>query len=102
LRKMIVGVSSIELFFPENHSLKDKRQLTRKIVEKVRSRFSISVMEVEQTNLWQRAHIGFAVVGVKKDHVDAAIENVHDFVESLYMGEIIGTKTEIIVLGDEI
>ncbi len=99
---MIVGVSNIELFFPENHSLKDKRQTVKKIVEKIRSRFGISAMEVDQTNLWQRAHIGFAIVGVKKDHVNASIENVHDYVESLYVGEIIGTKSEIIVLGDEI
>jgi len=95
---MIVGVSTIEIFFSENHSLKDKRQVTRKIVEKIRTKFSISVMEVEQSNLWQRAHVGFAVVGVKKDHVDAAIENVHRYVESLYVGEIIGTSTEIIVM----
>jgi uncharacterized protein YlxP (DUF503 family) len=95
---MIVGVSTIEIFFSESHSLKDKRQVTRKIVEKIRTRFNISVMEVEQTNLWQRAHVGFAVVGVKKDHVDAAIENVHNYVESLYVGEIIGAQTEIIVM----
>ena len=95
---MIVGVSTIEIFFSENHSLKDKRQTTRKIVEKIRTRFNISVMEVEQTNLWQRAHVGFAIVGVKKDHVEAAIENVHRFVDSLYVGEIINTKTEIIVM----
>ncbi|MBA4417648.1 MAG: DUF503 domain-containing protein [Syntrophus sp. (in: bacteria)] len=99
---MIVGVSTIEIFFPENHSLKDKRHGIKKIVEKIRTRFSISVMEVEQTNLWQRAHIGFAIIGVKKDHVDAAVENVHNFVESLYIGEIINTKTEIIVIGNEI
>jgi uncharacterized protein len=95
---MIVGVSTIEIFFSENHSLKDKRQTTRKIVEKIRTRFNISVMEVEQTNLWQRAHVGFAIVGVNKDHVEAGIENVHRFVDSLYVGEIINTKTEIIVM----
>ncbi len=48
---MIVGVSIIEIFFSENHSLKDKRQTTKKIVEKIRTKFNISVMEVEQTNL---------------------------------------------------
>jgi uncharacterized protein len=98
LSSMIVGVSTIEIFFSENHSLKDKRQTTKKIVEKIRTRFNISVVEVEQTNLWQRAHVGFAIVGVKKDHVEAAIENVHRFVDSLYVGEIIDTKTEIIVM----
>jgi len=82
--------------------LKDKRQVLKKIVEKVRSRFSISVMEVDRNNLWQRAKIGFSVVGVKRDHVSAAIENIHEYIESLYIGTVIDTKTEIIVMGNEI
>lgn len=95
---MIVGVSSIEMFFPENHSLKDKRQAIKRIVEKTRAKFNISVMEVEQTNLWQRASIGFSIIGVKKDHVSSAIENVYKYIESLYIGTIIDTKTEMIVM----
>ncbi len=95
---MIVGVSSIEIFFPENHSLKDKRQAIKRIVEKTRAKFNISVMEVEQTNLWQRASIGFSIIGVKKDHVSSAIENVYKYIESLYIGTIIDTRTEIIVM----
>ena len=99
---MVVGISSVEIFLPENHSLKDKRQAVKKIVEKTRVRFNISIMEVEQTNLWQRAKIGFSIVGVKKDHVNAAIENVCQYIESLYIGTVINTWTEIIVMGNEI
>ena len=99
---MIVGVSSIEIFFPENHSLKDKRQAIKRIVEKTRAKFNISIMEIEQTNLWQKASIGFAVIGVKKDHVNIAIENICKYIESLYVGEIIDTRTEIIVIGNAI
>lgn len=99
---MIVGISTIEIFFPENQSLKDKRQALKKIVEKTRTKFSISIMEINQNNLWQRAQIGFSVVGVKRDHVYRMIDNVHKYVESLYIGTIIDTKTEIIVMGNEI
>jgi len=99
---MIVGISTIEIFFPENQSLKDKRQSLRKIVEKTRAKFSISIMEINQNNLWQRARIGFSVVGVKQDHVNKMIDNVHDYIESLYLGSIIDTRTEIIVMGNEI
>jgi uncharacterized protein len=99
---MIVGVSRIEIFFPENHSLKDKRQAIKKIVEKTRARFNISIMEVDPSNLWQRASIGFSVIGVKQDHVNSAIENVCEYIESLYVGEVINTKTEIIGMGNEI
>ena len=99
---MIVGISTIEIFFPENQSLKDKRQALKKIVEKTRTKFSISIMEINQNNLWQRAQIGVSVVGVKRDHVYRMIDNVHEYVESLYIGTIIDTKTEIIVMGNEI
>lgn len=99
---MVVGVSRVEIFFPENHSLKDKRQMMRKVIEKTRAKFNISIIEVEQSNLWQRARIGFAVAGVRQDHVNKAIENVHEYIESLYLGEVIGTSSEIIVIGNEI
>jgi len=99
---MVVGVSRVDLFFPENHSLKDKRQMLRKVIEKTRAKFNISVIEVEQSNLWQRARIGFTVAGVRQDHVSKVIENVHEYIESLYLGEVIDTSTEIIVMGDGI
>jgi uncharacterized protein len=99
---MVVGVSRVEVFMSENHSLKEKRQATKRIVEKTKGKFNISIAEIESTNLWQRATIGFAVVGSKTHHVNAAIENVHNYIESLYVGKIINTKTEIMVIGDEI
>lgn len=97
---MVVGVSRVDLFFPENHSLKDKRQMLKKVIEKTRAKFNISMIEVEQSNLWQRARIGFVVAGVRQDHVSKAIENVHEYIEALYLGEVIDTSTEIIVIGD--
>lgn len=99
---MVVGIMRVEIFLPENHSLKDKRQAIRKIVEKIETRFNVSVMEIEQTNLWQRAVVGFASIGVNRDHVNKALERVIEFIESLYIGEIIDTRTEIIVIGDAV
>ena len=66
---MVVGLSRLVIFLPENHSLKEKRQAVRRIVERTKGKFNISIMEIDQTNLWQKATIGFAVVGVKQDHV---------------------------------
>lgn len=99
---MVVGVSSIEIFLPENHSLKDKRQAIKKIVEKTRVKFNISIADISQNNLWQRALIGFSIIGVKQDHVNSAIENICEYIESLYIGKIIDTRTEIIIIGNEI
>jgi uncharacterized protein len=98
---VIVGVCRLDIFLPENHSLKEKRQAIKKMVEKSKGRFNISIMEVELTNLWQKATIGFAVIGVNQDHVNSTIDNVSEHIESMYLGKIIGSKTEIIVIGDD-
>lgn len=99
---MVVGVSRIEIFFPEAHSLKDKRQMIKKIVEKTRAKFNVSIVEIADSNLWQRRSVGFAVMGIKKDHVYAAIEKIQVYIEELYSGEIIDTWTEVIVIGNEV
>ncbi len=70
MHKMVVGLSRLEIFLPENHSLKEKRQAITRIVERTKGKFNISIMEIDQTNLWQKATVGFAVVGVKQDHVN--------------------------------
>jgi hypothetical protein len=65
-------------------------------------KFNISIADISQNNLWQRALIGFSIVGIKQDHVNSAIENICEYIESLYIGKIISTKTEIIIIGNEI
>jgi uncharacterized protein YlxP (DUF503 family) len=99
---MVVGLSRLVIFLPENHSLKEKRQAITRIVERTKGRFNISIMEIDQTNLWQKATIGFAVIGVKQDHVNSTIENVSRYIESMYIGKVIGSRTEIMVIGDEV
>ncbi len=99
---MVVGISRLEIFLPENHSLKEKRQAIKRIVERTRAKFNISIMEADQTNLWQKATVGFAVVGVKQDHVALTIESISRYIESMYIGKVIGSKTEIMVIGDEV
>jgi uncharacterized protein len=99
---MVVGVCRLEIFLPENHSLKEKRQAMRKIVERSKGKFNISIMEVELSNLWQKATVGFTAIGVNQDHVNATMDNVSEYIESMYIGKVIGSKTEIIVIGDEV
>ena len=84
---MVVGISRLEIFLPENHSLKEKRQAIKRIVERTRAKFNISIMETDQTNLWQKATVGFAVIGVKQDHVASTIENISRYIESMYIGQ---------------
>lgn len=99
---MIVGVGKIDLFFPENSSLKEKRQKLRSIIEKTKNRFNVSIMEIEKNNLWQRAHIGFSVIGQKRGEVEKVMDEIGNFLDSFYFGNIISFQKEIILIGDEL
>ena len=67
----------IDLHLPACRSLKAKRAVLRPIVEGLRSRFRVSVAEVGDQDLWQRAKIGVAVVG----GTTSRVENVMDEIE---------------------
>ncbi len=59
---MVVGTLRLELHLPSSDSLKAKRSVLNHIKERLRTRFNVSVAEVEHQDLWQRATIGVAAV----------------------------------------
>ncbi len=50
------------MHFPEVHSLKEKRQIVKSLIERVKAKFNASVAEVGHNDLWQRGTIGVAMV----------------------------------------
>jgi len=43
---MVIGVCKLDLRIPENHSLKEKRHVLRKLIDRVRTRFNVAISEV--------------------------------------------------------
>ena len=57
-----VGILSVELFFPDNHSLKGKRRELLSVKAQLQRRFGASVAEVDHHDVWQRARLTLACV----------------------------------------
>jgi uncharacterized protein len=57
-----VGILSVELHFPENHSLKGKRKELLSVKAQLQRRFGASVAEVDHHDVWQRARLTLACV----------------------------------------
>ena len=57
-----VGILSVELHFPENHSLKGKRKELLAVKAQLQRRFGASVAEVDHHDVWQRARLTLACV----------------------------------------
>ena len=58
-----VGILSVELHFPENHSLKGKRKELLSVKAQLQRRFGASVAETDHHDLWQRSTLTAALVG---------------------------------------
>lgn len=92
---MVVGVLKLSLICAENHSLKEKRGVLKKIQARVANQFNIAVTECGDQDLWQSSVLGFGVVGTSRQVVEATLEKVIDFVDHLGLAEVAGSETEL-------
>lgn len=93
---MIIGSCMVEIIIYDANSLKDKRRVLKSIMEKLKSRFNISVAEVGLNDKWQRSMIGFACVTNDSVHSNKMISNVLNFIEVETRVEIINSEIEIL------
>jgi uncharacterized protein len=91
---MIVGVLKLSLVIPENHSLKGKRGVLKRIEARVSNQFNISVTECGDQDLWQSAILGFGVVGSSQPVVQATLQKVIDFVDDMGLAELGDSQVE--------
>ena len=71
---MVVGILRLTLFVQGASSLKDKRQVVRKVVDRLRSRFNVTAAEVGENDVWQRAVIGIAAVSNDRSFVNEVLD----------------------------
>ena len=67
---------TLELRIEGAHSLKDKRQVLRSLKDKLRGSFNVSVAELEQSDLWQRATLGVVSISSSRDYLAGLMQQV--------------------------
>lgn len=92
---MVVGVCRVSLFIPSSQSLKDRRRAVKSLKQKLRNEFNLSVAEVDDENLWQRATLGIAVVASDGQFADQVLAKAVDLVRRQNDVELIDYQTEI-------
>lgn len=92
---MVVGVLKLTLFLPENHSLKGKRGVIKKIKARVANTFNVSITECDGQDLWQRAVLGICQVGADASYVDGALRQVVRFIDDMQVAELGDEELEV-------
>ncbi|HSN04284.1 DUF503 domain-containing protein [Nitrospira sp. NS4] len=93
---MVVGVCTVELFIPESQSLKDKRQVLHSLKDRLRGKFNLSVAEVEDQDLWQKAVLGMACVANDAGHVEQVLEQALNVIKGVPAVELVRAHRELL------
>jgi hypothetical protein len=96
---MFVGTAKLTLSIPGAASLKDKRQVLRKLIDRTRARFNAAVAEVGDNDLWQRAVVGVAVVGNERRFTEEQLDTVIRFIEESDLAPVLDRHTEVNAVG---
>jgi uncharacterized protein YlxP (DUF503 family) len=94
---VVVGCLEITFVIDGADSLKDKRSVVKRLVERTRNRFNVSAAEVGANDEHRRAIIGVTTVANDGPFVNSVLDKVIDYLEdeSLGRAEIVDTRLEI-------
>ena len=96
MENIYVGLARLEVHIPEARSLKEKRSATRPLVERIRNRHQVLVIECGRHDLHQRA--AFAICGLSSDPVDleSRLQRVEGTVHETWSGHVLSWDVEIL------
>jgi uncharacterized protein YlxP (DUF503 family) len=78
---MLVGLLTVRIDIPAAQSLKDKRQVVKSLITRIREKNNVSAAEVDELDSWQRATLGFATVSNDGPRNDQVLERVVSIIE---------------------
>jgi uncharacterized protein len=92
---MLTATTRFDLRVPRCGSLKAKRHVVKALSAALRSRFNVSVAEVDHHELWQRTAIAVAAVDGEQYHARRVMHEVERFVERWAEVEIIAADLQL-------
>jgi uncharacterized protein len=78
---MTIGICRLELYLPSCQSLKDKRRLIKSLITRIQNKFNVSISELEENDLRQKALIGVAVISNASSHANQVLSKIVELVQ---------------------
>jgi uncharacterized protein YlxP (DUF503 family) len=99
---MFVCVARVTIDIPAAGSLKGKRQVLRRVTDRVKAKFNVAVAEVEDNDVYTRGVIALAVVGNERRHVNEMMDKILQYIEDIYVAPVAHRELEILAFGDQL
>ncbi len=73
---MPIGLLTLEIQLPYVHSLKEKRAVIQRLLDRLRVRFNVAVAELDHQETWQRAQLGVVSVSNSQPLLESSLQQV--------------------------
>ena len=78
----MIVYAECSFFIPMAASLKDKRSVLKRMTDRVKNAYNVSIAEIDHQDLWQRTTIALVGVASSKDAAEREVRRAIRFLES--------------------
>ena len=93
---MVVGIMTVELSLGDIFSLKEKRQIVKSVIDRVKNKYNVSIAEIDMQDVKRRTVIGMACVSNSRKLIDRQLDLILDFLEADGRFVVEGIHKEVI------
>ncbi|MFN7182345.1 MAG: DUF503 domain-containing protein [Planctomycetota bacterium] len=94
--KFATGTLAVNIYCKDAKSLKEKRQIVKSVIAKLKNNYNISIKEVDNEDKWQLSTLAIAVVDKNEFMVHNIIENIINSLHSSIKLHVIDYTKEIL------
>ncbi len=77
---MLVGSCKVKIRIPVSQSLKDKRNILKSTLRRIKNKFNVAAAEVEPNKQYKLAKIGLVTISSEAKHVERQLEEARKFI----------------------
>lgn len=92
----MIGSLKCECHIYDAHSLKEKRSVVKKVIQRLKNQFNVAVAETDHLELWQRFEIGIVTVSKDKQVVESELQQVLKFIDRFEEFEVTSYDIELL------
>jgi uncharacterized protein YlxP (DUF503 family) len=93
---LFVALAEVELHLPGARSLKDKRHDIRSLVERLRHRLSVLVVESDHQDLHQRAALAMSAMATDAEAARGTVARALDIVHETFSGVVLDERVKLV------
>lgn len=93
---LFVALAEVELHLPGARTLKDKRKDVRSLVERLRHRLTVLVVESDHQELHQRAALAMTAMATDAEAARGTVVRALDVVHETFSGVVLDERVKLV------